>query len=153
MNRIAELRKGRGISQSELAKELGIAQNTLSQYENETRHPTVRIIKEIAKLFDVTTNYVLGYAEATPTASSNQNYTLNNVTKIMNLSTASRNVDDDVNLYLDLGWKILHIGVAAESSLDGGASSVIYTLGWYGDPDNARYIVTEPPGEDRVEYI
>ena len=111
------------------------------------------MVKEIAKLFDVTTNYVLGYAEATPTASSNQNYTLNNVTKIMNLSTASRNVDDDVNLYLDLGWKILHIGVAAESSLDGGASSVIYTLGWYGDPDNARYIVTEPPGEDRVEYI
>ena len=60
MNKIAELRKRNGISQSELAAQLGIAQNTLSQYENEVRKPTVRIIERIADIFGVTTNYVLG---------------------------------------------------------------------------------------------
>ena len=61
MNHIADIRKAHGLSQSQLASQLGIAQNTLSQYENGIRTPTKRIISNISKMFEVTENYVLGY--------------------------------------------------------------------------------------------
>ena len=63
MNRIAELRKAAGLSQTELAKTLCIAQNTLSQYETGNRSPTKKILERLANLFDVSENYLLGYPE------------------------------------------------------------------------------------------
>lgn len=60
MNRIAELRKQRGLSQVELAGKVGIAQNTLSQYETGIRMPTWQISQSLAALFGVSIGYLMG---------------------------------------------------------------------------------------------
>ncbi len=60
MNRIAFLRKQRGLSQKEVAKTLNIAQNTLSQYETGKRITPPIILNKIAEMFDVTPSYILG---------------------------------------------------------------------------------------------
>lgn len=60
MERIKELRKQRGISQTELGKVLNIAQNTLSAYECGRRDPDTETLSAIAQYFDVSTDYLLG---------------------------------------------------------------------------------------------
>lgn len=62
--RIKELRENFGIQQKELALELGIPSNTLSQYENERREPGVEMLKKIAQYFHVSTDYLTGAADS-----------------------------------------------------------------------------------------
>ena len=59
-NRIAALRKKAGMSQSELAKILSVAQNTLSQYETGKRDIDSNMISRIAQFFHVSMEYLLG---------------------------------------------------------------------------------------------
>lgn len=65
MNRIAELRKKSGLSQSELAAKVGIAQNTLSQYETNLRNPKHDIILKIADALHVFPHELYSDAEWT----------------------------------------------------------------------------------------
>ena len=58
--RIADLRKHRGLSQYQLAKLLNIATSTLGMYETGNRKPNVEMLEQIAEFFNVSTDYLLG---------------------------------------------------------------------------------------------
>ena len=58
--RICELRTALGWSQVELAKRLGVAKQTVSNWENENIQPSIEMLVRLAKLFGVTTDYMLG---------------------------------------------------------------------------------------------
>lgn len=58
--RICELRTALGWSQVELAKRLGVAKQTVSNWENENIQPSIEMLIRLAKLFNVTTDYMLG---------------------------------------------------------------------------------------------
>lgn len=60
MFRLKELRKSRHISQVKLSAELNMAQNTISQYENEVRHADYDVLIAFADYFDVSIDYLLG---------------------------------------------------------------------------------------------
>ena len=147
MNHIADIRKAHGISQSQLASQLGIAQNTLSQYENGVRTPTKRIILNIAKMFEVTENYVLGYPEPTlnkdPSCSPRN---ISDVTKLISVLTVP-----DANFYINLGWKLLHVGTKSQTYDYGSYYSYTeYVLGWYGDPKDT--LENELPEDGSEKY-
>ena len=58
--KIKELRKKRGFSQSELAEKIGVTQKTICNYENGTRFPKgQKIINGFADIFDVSIDYLL----------------------------------------------------------------------------------------------
>ena len=57
--RIYELRVAFGWSQVELAKRLGVAKQTVSNWENENIQPSIEMLIRLAKLFNVTTDYML----------------------------------------------------------------------------------------------
>ena len=59
-NRIAEMRKIRGLSQAKLAKLLGVAQNTVSNWENGSREPDNKTLKKLAFHLGCTVDYLLG---------------------------------------------------------------------------------------------
>lgn len=59
MNRLAELRKSNGLSQQQFAKIFGVAQNTVSNWENGNRLVDTENLQKIADYFGVTTDYVL----------------------------------------------------------------------------------------------
>lgn len=63
--RICELRTALGWSQVELAKRLGVAKQTVSNWENENIQPSIEMLIRLARLFNVTTDYMLGL-ETTP---------------------------------------------------------------------------------------
>lgn len=58
--RIYELRMAFGWSQVELAKRLGVAKQTASNWENDNIQPSIEMLVRLAKLFNVTTDYLLG---------------------------------------------------------------------------------------------
>ena len=61
--RIGELRLGFRWSQVELAKRLGVAKQTVSNWENENIQPSIEMLVRLAKLFGVSTDYLLGLDE------------------------------------------------------------------------------------------
>lgn len=61
--RIYEMRLALGWSQVELAKRLNIAKQTVSNWENENIQPSIEMLVRLAKLFNVTTDYLLGLEE------------------------------------------------------------------------------------------
>lgn len=61
--RIKELREKQKIKQKELAAAIGIAPNTLSQYENGKREPDIETVKGIAAALNVSVDCLLGQKE------------------------------------------------------------------------------------------
>lgn len=134
MNRIAELRKKCGISQTDLAKKFGLAQNTLSQYENELRTPPTRVIAEMAVFFEVPENYLLGIDAKAKENVDLDSLDYRNVTKVTQTAEVNK-----TNILISLGWKLLLVGENKSVSEDGtGYSEPVFILGWYGDPSEAK---------------
>ena len=59
-NRINELRKKRGFSQSELARKLHVSVKSVKQWEAEISNPSVENLIALAKLFSVSADYLIG---------------------------------------------------------------------------------------------
>lgn len=59
-NRIAELRKEKGFSRVQFAQQIGIPSTTLRNYETGVREPGHSFIVQMAKEFNVSTDYLLG---------------------------------------------------------------------------------------------
>ena len=58
--RIKELRKEFGLSQVDLAAQMEVTKQTISNWENENIQPSVDMLVGLANVFNVTTDYLLG---------------------------------------------------------------------------------------------
>ncbi len=58
--RINELRLAFGWNQVQLAEKLNISKQTVSNWENDNIQPSIEMLVRIAKLFHVSTDYLLG---------------------------------------------------------------------------------------------
>lgn len=63
MNRLKELRKEKSLSQKALANELGVHYRTLQNWENGESNIKPEKAEELAKIFNVSVAYLLGYSE------------------------------------------------------------------------------------------
>ena len=63
MKNLATLRKEHGLSQQKLASDIGLARNTICQYESGNRVPDVSTLVLLADYFGVSTDYLLGREE------------------------------------------------------------------------------------------
>ena len=61
--RLKELRKSEDMSQSLLASKIGVAQSNVSDWENDISRPEYENLIKLAKIFDVTTDYLLGLSD------------------------------------------------------------------------------------------
>ena len=57
--RIAALRRAKGMSQSELAKQLQISPSAVGMYEQGRREPAAEVLVRLSRLFDVSVDYLL----------------------------------------------------------------------------------------------
>lgn len=77
-NRIKELRQEHDIKQADLAKHIGIAQNTLSYWENGKFDIDTDSLKKIADYFQVSTDYLL-YRDTPASAQDDLPLTFDNI--------------------------------------------------------------------------
>ena len=59
-DKLIELRKQKGWSQEEFAEKLDVSRQAISRWENETALPDAQNILRISKLFNVTTDFLIG---------------------------------------------------------------------------------------------
>lgn len=59
MNRIKELRKQSGMTQTELGRKLGVTKSTMSMWENDVHKPGIEILKKMADVFGVTVDTLI----------------------------------------------------------------------------------------------
>ena len=62
-NRIKELRIENGLKQEQLAKKVGLSEQTISFYELGKRNPKIDKWQKLADFFGVSVPYLQGYAE------------------------------------------------------------------------------------------
>lgn len=59
LNRLKELRKGKGLTQISLQMQTGIEQALLSKFENGDRTPPTETLFLLAEFYDVSIDYIL----------------------------------------------------------------------------------------------
>lgn len=62
-NTLKRLRKSKGITQAELAKDLGVSKSTISMYEIGAREPDFETLEALADYFNVDMNYLTGWSD------------------------------------------------------------------------------------------
>lgn len=70
--RLIEIRKNNGYTRTRLADELGKPYRTITNYETGEREPGHDYIIQIAKMFNVTTDYILGLSDNPHITSDNK---------------------------------------------------------------------------------
>ena len=63
ITRLKELREERGLSQAQLAKEIGVNHRSISNWEVGAREPDIKNIKKLCKFFGITAGYLIGLEE------------------------------------------------------------------------------------------
>ncbi len=64
-NVFKSLRMKSGLTQQQMADKLGLSRSTIGMYENGEREPSFEILEDIADLFNVDMNYLIGKKEST----------------------------------------------------------------------------------------
>lgn len=59
---IATLRKAKGLTQDELAEQLGVSPQAVSKWENDLSCPDILLLPQLAKIFGITVDELLGAA-------------------------------------------------------------------------------------------
>ena len=85
--RIAALRREAGLSQAQLALRLGISPSAMGMYEQGRREPSMETVVAMAKVFRVTTDYLLTGQPAEQEQQAFQDMLLNRI------SSADRHLD------------------------------------------------------------
>ena len=95
---IASLRYKKGITQSDLAKQLGVTKGTVGMWETNKRTPTLDKLLLLCEYFDVTSDYLLGLSDQPKPSPEKENTddTTNDMLKIFKEL-------DKTNRYIVLG--------------------------------------------------
>ena len=62
-NRLKELRKAHGYTQTELGTMINVGKSTISQYESGTRQPDIDILVKLSQIFNCSIESMLGVSE------------------------------------------------------------------------------------------
>lgn len=58
--RLKELRLEKGLTQKQLANEIGNVQSAIAYWENNKQEPTISALKKLCKYFGVSADYLIG---------------------------------------------------------------------------------------------
>lgn len=62
-NRLEEIRKGKGITQEELANALEVSRQTIGSLENRRYNPSIKLAFKIARFFNISIEEIFIYEE------------------------------------------------------------------------------------------
>ena len=60
---LKEIRKKRGLSQGDIASQLGCTPNVYSRYERGERQPSIEVLIDLSSILDVSVDYLIGNHE------------------------------------------------------------------------------------------
>lgn len=81
--RMKELRGEKNITLEELAKVLNTTKSTLSRYENNLRTPNADFVKQLAKYFNISIDYLLGNSDDRTTLNPKEDTPYEKISKLV----------------------------------------------------------------------
>lgn len=92
-DRIAELRKLKGISQQDVADKIKISRAQMNRYENQAVQPPADVLNKLAKILDTTVDYLInGAIEAKAKAQLKDNKVLEQFKEVDSLPDTEKNL-------------------------------------------------------------
>lgn len=89
--RLKQIRKENNLTREELANKLNVSYSTIAKYETNVRFPDQEMLSNIADLFNVTTDYLLGRSNIPNPYERNNTSTIDQLSKeIQSLSPESK---------------------------------------------------------------
>lgn len=58
--RLKQLREEKGVTQKEVAKAIGVTTSAYANYEQGTREPSIQIIINLCRYFNITSDFLIG---------------------------------------------------------------------------------------------
>lgn len=100
-NRIAELRKEKGLTLQQVADAIGVGNNTISRYETGKREPKLETWLKLADFFGVSVSYLQGISNNRITIQTVDKYLIDKKSKDepINYMSLLRGVCDDMNVH------------------------------------------------------
>jgi len=147
---LKEARKSRGLTQEQVAEALKVSVGTISGYERGYRRPDPDMIVQLADLYDVSTDYILGRHTVTQTNVFGQKIKEMRISKELTPDALSKSLDisSDILTSYEAGTRTPDLYIAEKLATYFGVS-VDYLLG---RTDNPKGILKDPPNLD-IEYI
>ncbi len=93
MIKLKQIREDKDIKQEILAKELGVTQTTISNWESGAREPDIQMLIKISKYFDVTVDYLIGNDMPNKKFASELKQSYENMTKEKMLDIVKKQID------------------------------------------------------------
>ncbi|MCX7714127.1 MAG: helix-turn-helix domain-containing protein [Clostridia bacterium] len=59
-SRLRQIRESKKMTQTQVAKKLNLSKTSISGYENNIKTPSVEVLMQLASLYRVSTDYILG---------------------------------------------------------------------------------------------
>lgn len=103
--RIVHLRTSAGMSQLQLAHKIGVSGSAVGMYEQGRREPCADTLAAIAKVFDVSLDYLI----------TGEEYGENINTSKVNPMSAQEGLDRLIEHFLGIGWKENHTDLDEET--------------------------------------
>lgn len=109
-DRLYKLRKEKELNQSDLARSLSVAKQTVSNWENGNRKPDSDMLIKIADYFDVSVDYLLGRTDNRNYSIIKTNYKGKEIELVVNSKSNSYTqeqiqnlIDKLASMYVDVG--------------------------------------------------
>ena len=131
MNRLKELRQKNNLTLKELGKKIGMANNTLSQYETGKREPKLETWNKLAEYFNVPTSYLMGLSddiEGWDEWAKNTGYSVKQIKDEIQRLIKTKRLDSSANIQYQIDQAVKSLDSSSYSTTQGVQHELVFQL-------------------------
>lgn len=148
MNRLRELRQKNSLTLKELGQKIGMANNTLSQYETGKREPKIETWNKLAEYFNVPTSYLMGLSNdinGWDEWAKNTGYSVEQIKNEIKRLIDTKRLDGSTDLQHQIDQAVKSLDSASYSTTQGVQKEMVFQLTRLIGNVNRAFL--EPPEE------
>lgn len=131
MNRLKELRQKNNLTLKELGQKIGMANNTLSQYETGKREPKLETWNKLAEYFNVPTSYLMGLSDDVngwKEWAKNTGYSVKQIKDEIQRLIKTKRLDSSANIQYQIGQAVKSLDSSSYSTTQGVQHELVFQL-------------------------
>lgn len=131
MNRLKELRQKNNLTLKELGQKVGMANNTLSQYETGKREPKLETWNKLAEYFNVPTSYLMGLSDDVngwKEWAKNTGYSVKQIKDEIQRLIKTKRLDSSADIQYQIGQAVKSLDSSSYSTTQGVQHELVFQL-------------------------
>lgn len=131
MNRLKELRQKNNLTLKELGQKIGMANNTLSQYETGKREPKLETWNKLAEYFNVPTSYLMGLSddiEGWDEWAKNTGYSVKQIKDEIQRLIKTKRLDSSADIQYQIDQAVKSLDYSSYSTTQGVQHELVFQL-------------------------